>query len=165
MKSTIRSLNEIYEEKEIMIKFTQPVENYNIHQTPIIPYEYNKKITYKKQYASFSLTNLLSEANVIRNALYRDYDFSNLSRDMRIYINYPRCGICIDFCNLSNPDNCLFCPACETIVHEKCLLSINENYENKIIRRDVSYFKGRYTSEVVFGGVFICDKCSDIKTK
>ncbi len=106
------------------------------------------------------------EAMAIKAGLITDYDFSKLPRDLRLYINHPRCGICSDFTNIVEPSQILFCSICETVVHERCLLTIDEKYySSKIIKREKCFFKGRYTNQINFGGLFICEKCNEESNK
>ena len=103
----------------------------------------------------------------ISEAITKKYDFSKLSRGERLYIQFNRCGICLNYASLSYPSNLAFCCNCETIVHLTCLNLIPKLDKSKLnlVKCFPSSYKGRYISTVKFEYQFTCEKCSDIQAK
>ncbi len=107
------------------------------------------------------------EVHKISEAITKKYDFSELSRGDRLYVQFNRCGICLNYASLSYPANIIFCCNCEAVVHLSCLNIIPKLDKSKlnISKCKPSSYKGRYIATVKFENQFTCEKCTDSQAK
>lgn len=94
-------------------------------------------------------------------------NFSKMTRGERIFNDFIRCSICLDFIILSQENDTLLCTSCHGIIHMKCysiyLTTINDSSyisSTSIIKHEKGKsYTGRYSNKVLYLNSFICYIC------